>query len=288
VKASYAKPDGPIFDANEIHEDSPRKEGPWYCSTTGCTVQYKYHRIATYAVDEPGRVLRSGTFAHGEDRHHLPDCYMNEHALRQRIINDHAAVLVKDGDKLLLKWGRAPVKDAPSATPTVRRPRTTTTREAYAGILRAAADIARVVDDSDNDESVLARYWIIHHGIRYTWREFCYGPDGDDLHRIIDSIEGTYNPIAAPWPRLVRAIVSDPATSTDARVLLNLRAPTKRRNGDYVRLSLFAKPHTPVARQLLTFRSLEQVFVLADDWRAGSGRYGPSVWLNTPEQISAQ
>lgn len=109
MKASLGNPHGPIFDASEIREDSPEKAGPWFCSTKGCPVQFKYHRVASYAIDEPGRVVRNATFGHGSDRAHLLTCYLNERAIKQKLLADHRAVLTVEGDKLLLNWGDAPV-----------------------------------------------------------------------------------------------------------------------------------------------------------------------------------
>lgn len=298
MKARYGSPDGPERDANNIHSDNPEKPGPWFCVSDGCTVQFKYHRVAAYAHDEPGRVIRNATFAHGDDRGHLAGCYLNAIAMKQRLLANHRDVLSERGDILLLKWGDELRLDTPSGTPQPQR-RRNLTREEYAGILKAADDIAQIVDDSDYDDDVLKRYWVRFNGKDYAWKQFCYGPGGEDLHRLVesgDSIANVFNTHVAPWPRMVRAIVAEKATTTDARVYLSLRSVDKYtdRNGKefYARVRVFAKPNTEAAAQLQSFTAIKQeVFVLGvgEDWAlwpTGSNSPTPQIWVSTPAQVS--
>ena len=68
----------------------------------GCPFQLNYHRVVSYALNEPGRMFRNATFRHGSERAHPLTYYLNVRAIKQKLHVNHRAVLAAEGDKILL------------------------------------------------------------------------------------------------------------------------------------------------------------------------------------------
>lgn len=276
--------DGTIHDANDITSADKRKPGPWYCKTSGCPVVFKGHRSASYAVDDLGRVLRSGTFVHGSSRNHSPDCFLNARSQLQRLLGAHGGVVTVSGEKLLLRWGDPVKKNAPSGTP---RPRKAgVERERYAAVLAAASDVAGVVDESGDDAEVLARFWVVHQGIRYAWSEFCFGPTATGMEKLVNSIDRAFNESLTRRPRLLRAVVADVAvpTSKKDRLMVRLRSVDRLGNGKYVRARLFADAESEGGAALRALAGGATTYVLGDRWRTYLD--GPSLDVVNGAQLS--
>lgn len=281
MQAKHAN--GTIYDANAISVGHPLKAGPWGCDTQNCPVIYKSHRVATLEAGSDGAVARNGTFVHnGSDRAHSSTCYMNAVAAKQALLGQHANTLTVKGDTLLLKWGQSVKAAGPSGKSVLRRP--PIARDGYAAILSAAKDIQRWVDASNNDAAVLNRYWLRHKGVNYTWSEFSYGPQADDLARLKPSIQGQVNN-GANWPRLCRATVAAaPKTVTGGSTMVDLQADGLHNNAA-VRVRLFANPGTEGEELLNALKVGMHVMVLGETWKVDDPTYPPKIDVSFSTQL---
>ncbi len=259
MKALHAN--GQIYEASEIRSGSALKSGPWFCPGDGCEVRFKFHRAASYAAGDAERVARQATFVHSDEREHSSECPFNAKAERQRLLNEHASTLIRRGETLLLMYGAGSEPAKPS-TPVEPRP-AGAVREQYAAVMSTALDIARVVDRIG--EPALESHWVRHQGINYTWREFSYGPDAQDLSRLTPSVRGQVT--AKTWPRLVRAVVHNGGSlnSSESWVMARMTAVDTLPGNKAVKFWVFARPNTDAGSLLLTFMA-EQTYALLGEW----------------------
>ncbi|PPG43842.1 hypothetical protein C5C17_00110 [Pseudoclavibacter sp. RFBA6] len=202
----------------------------------------------------------------------------------QALLSAHRRFISVKGDTLLLRWGTRPETPARSGTPNPSDHGSF--HENYAAILEAATDIATLVDKSGSDESVLARYWVRHNGVNYTWSEFCYGPSTSDLVRLRESITTVFDG-QARWPRLARAIVEDSAyVNSSGRISIRLRSAVETDSETPEALYLFASAGSAGAAAMRELRKGTQVLALADDWFILDKTGKAGVSISSDQQIS--